>query len=80
MQISPPLLPQVSTEVPAAPFPEDEFSVAEGAGSDHGEASDEEPWLPPSCSSTTSGAGPAGVASRLAGFGGIYELADIGPL
>lgn len=79
--MSPPLLPHVSIEAPTAAFPEDEFSEAEGAGSDGVvSAADEESPLCPSFPSTTGGAGPAGSSLRLAGLGGIYELADGGPL
>lgn len=74
--MSPPLLPHVSTEVPPVAFSEDDFSGAAGAGSDE----ESPPVCPPSCSSFTGGAGPAGPSSRLAGFGGMYELADGGPL
>lgn len=78
-QVSPPLLPHVSIEVPSAAFPEDEFSEAEGAGSDGVVSAVEESPLCSSSPSVTGGAGPAGSSFRLAGLGGIYELADGGP-
>lgn len=75
------LLPQAFSEVPVdTPDEESLESDDESWVFDEVSVSDEESLLCPSSPSITGGAGPAGSSLRLAGFCGMYELADGGPL